>query len=271
MANLTFLFFASHFSLIISHRRWNDSCSPIIYMILEVVPFFINTTEGNAMKGLLSVVRFSLVVVLIVPLLISFNGCSKKEEPKEQAKVEQKRMGKATATNENLKLGYSSELKHASWYETFAKQAQKEHKVEVAAMFRALSQSEKLHADNLENLLKARGVEPVAPIVEAPHAGTTKQYLKSAASSEGVETESMYPAFIQKAKDEQDSVATELFTQTLKADERHGRLVKKAMDSETGISTLPYMMCPKCGYIKGSDKDTECRVCKAKIETFKKL
>ena len=222
------------------------------------------------MKGLLSVLRFSLFVALFMPLLVSFNGCSKKEEP-QQGKVEQKQDGKTTATIENLKLAYSSEVKHASWYDTFAKQAQKENLVEVAALFRALAQSEKVHADNMANLLKAKGVEPVAPKVEAPPAGKTKQYLKLSSSSEGVETESMYPAFIQKAELEQDSIAAQLFKQTLGADARHDRLLKRAMDVETNISHLPYMMCPKCGYIKGPEKDEDCRVCKAKKETFKKL
>jgi rubrerythrin len=229
------------------------------------------TTEGKAMKSLLLFLRSSLIAVVTMLLVVSFNGCSKKEEPKQDGKVEQKLDGKSTATIENLKLGYASEVKHTSWYDAFAKQAQKENLVEVAAMFRALSQSEKLHADNLGNLLKAKGVEPVAPTVDAPPVGKTKQYLKLALSSEGVETESMYPAFVQKADLEQDSVAARLFKQTLDADARHGRLLKKAIEQETNISSLPYMMCPKCGYIKGSDKDTECRVCKTKIELFKKL
>jgi rubrerythrin len=223
------------------------------------------------MKSHLSAPRLFVVLALTMSLVLSFNGCSKKEEPKQQAKIEQKLEGKATATTENLKLAYSSEVKHASWYETFAKQAQKENLGEVAVMFRAISQSEKVHADNMANLLKAKGIEAVAPAVEAPPAGKTKQYLKSAMSSEGVETESMYPAFIQKAELEQDSVAATLFKQTLEADARHGRLVKRAMEQETNISHLPYMMCPKCGYIIGSEKDEECRVCKAKKETFKKL
>jgi len=211
------------------------------------------------MKGLLIVIRFSLAVALIVPLLVSFDGCSKKEEPKQQATIE------------NLKLGYSSEVKRALWYEAFAKQAQKENLGEVAVMFRALAQSERVHTDNMATLLKAKGVEPVAPAVEAPPAGKTAQYLKLALSSESVETESMYPAFVQKAELEQDSVAAQMFKQTLEADARHGRLLKRAMEQETNISKLPYMMCPKCGYIIGSDKDEECRVCKAKKETFKKL
>jgi rubrerythrin len=271
MANLTFLFFAPHFWLIISHRRWNDSCSLIIHMISENASLCFNTTEGKAMKGLLSVVRCSLVVVLIMPLLISSNGCSKKEDVKEQAKREQKQDVKGSATLENLKSGYASEVKHASWYEVFAKQAQKENMSGVAVVFRALSQSEKVHADNLANLLKARGVDPVAPVIEPPPPGKTNQYLKSAASSERVETESMYPAFIKTANDEKDSVAAQLFTQTLGADERHGRLLKKVMEEGLTISKLPYMMCPRCGYIVGSEKDEECRVCKAKKETFKKL
>ena len=81
----------------------------------------------------------------------------------------------------------------------------------------------------------------------------------------------MYPAFIKTANDEKDSVAAQLFTQTLGADERHGRLLKKVMDEGSSISSLPTVICPKCGYIIGSEKDEECRVCKAKKETFRKL
>jgi rubrerythrin len=223
------------------------------------------------MNSLLSVPRFALVVVLITTVVFAFGGCSKKEEPKQDQKVEQKADAKSTATIENLKLAYSSEIKHASWYEVFAKQALKENLAEVAVMFRAIAQSEKVHADNMASLLKAKGVDAVAPTVDPPPAGKTKQYLKQALSSEGVETESMYPAFSQKAELEKDSVAAQMFKQTLEADARHGRLLRRAMDQETNISHLPYVMCPRCGYIIGSEKDEECRVCKAKKETFKKL
>ena len=96
------------------------------------------------MKGLISVLRFSLVASLIVPLLVSLNGCSKKEEAKQEVKVEQKQQGKATATVENLKTGYASEVKHAAWYDIFAKQAQKEKMSGAAVIFRALCQSEKI-------------------------------------------------------------------------------------------------------------------------------
>jgi rubrerythrin len=271
MADLTFLFFSPHFSLINPLGTWNDSCTAYFHAIRGKTHFHNKSSEGIAMRGILFVLRFSLVVTVLVSLCLAINGCSKSDESKQVAKVEQKQEGKASATVENLKLAYSSEVKHAAWYEAFAKQAQKENLGEVAVMFRALSQSEKLHADNMAGLLKAKGVEPVAATPDAPPAGKTKQYLKLSSSSEGVEAESMYPPFIKAAKDEMDSVAAQLFTQTLAADERHGRLLKKAMESETSISSLPYMMCPKCGYIKGSDKDTECRVCKAKVETFKKL
>jgi rubrerythrin len=123
----------------------------------------------------------------------------------------------------------------------------------------------------MATMLKAKGVEPVAPTVEAPPAGKTKQYLKLATSSEGVETESMYPAFVQKAELEKDSVAALMFKQTLEADARHGRLLKRAMEQETNIAKLPYLMCPKCGYLKGPENEQECRVCKTKTETFKKI
>jgi rubrerythrin len=230
-----------------------------------------NTMEENAMKGLWPAVRFSVVVAVIASQVISFSGCSKKEEPKGEAKVAQKLDGQTPATIENLKLAYTSEVKHASWYEAFAKQAQKENLGEIAVMFRAIAQSEKVHADNMAAALKAKGAEMPASTVENPPAGKTKQYLKLASSSEGVETESMYPAFAQKAEIEADSATAQMFRQTMEADARHGRLLKRAMEQETNISRLPYMMCPKCGYIIGSEKDEECRVCKAKKETFKKI
>jgi rubrerythrin len=230
-----------------------------------------NSREGIAMKGFFIVLRCSLAVALIASPGVWMTGCSKSDEQKQEAKVEQKGEAKATATMENLKLAYTSELKHAAWYEAYARQAQKEGLAEVAAMFRALSQSEKLHADNMGSLLKARGVEPAAATIQDPPAGKTRQYLKAASSNEGVEAESMYPPFVKAANDEKDSAAAELFTETLGADQRHGRLLKKAIESEVSISALPYMMCPKCGYIKGSDRDTECRVCKTKIDAFKKL
>ena len=110
------------------------------------------------MKAPLFIIRFSLVIALVMLLVVSFNGCSKKEEPK------------PNVTIGNLKLAYLSEVKHASWYEAFAKQAQKENLGEVAVMFRALSQSEKVHADNMANLLKAKGVEAVAPTALIPQA-----------------------------------------------------------------------------------------------------
>lgn len=263
--------FPPRFWLRFSHRRWNDSCRLIINMISENARFYFNTMEGKAMKGLLSVVRCSLVAVLMMSFLLSFTSCSKKEDVKEPAKGEQKQDVKGNATLENLKAGFASEVKHASWYDVFAKQALKEGMSGVAVVFRALSQSEKVHADNIANLLKARGVDPVAPAIEPPPLGKTTQYLKSAASSERVESESMYPAFIKTANDEKDSVAAQLFTQTLGADERHGRLLKKVMEEGLSISKPSYMMCPRCGYIVGSEKDEECRVCKAKKETFKKL
>ena len=124
---------------------------------------------------------------------------------------------------------------------------------------------------NMAKFLKAKGVEVTAPTVEAPPAGRTKQYLKQALSSEGVETESMYPGYAKQAENVGDTLLARMYDQTKEADLRHGRLLKRAMEQESNISKLPYMMCPNCGYIIGSEKDEECRVCKAKKETFKKI
>ena len=218
-----------------------------------------------------SFLRFALAVISILVMVLVIVGCQKKEgeaeKPQADASVQS---ASAPATIENLKVAYGLELKRVDWYDRFSKQAQKENLGDIAVLFKALARSEKVHADKTAELLKSKGVEPVAPTIEAVAPGKARQYLKLALSNENVEQSSM-AAFQAKATEEQWAEAAEHFRRSVEADGRHGRLLSRAIEMETNFARLPYMMCPECGYIVGSEKDEECRVCKTPKGKFQKI
>ncbi|HCA82120.1 MAG TPA: hypothetical protein DEP53_20515 [Bacteroidetes bacterium] len=212
--------------------------------------------------------HISLVLVSILVMALVISGCQKKEG--EGAKPEVAQQAAASASMENLKTAYAGAAKNIDWYDKFSKQAQKENLGDISVLFKALARSEKVHADMFASLLKTKGVEVTAPAAEPLPVGKARQYLKRAASSEAVE-QSVLATYEKVAIDEQFAEAAELFRRSRGADERHARLLSRAIEMETNFARLPYVMCPECGYIVGSDKMDSCLVCKLPKEKFQKI
>ena len=211
--------------------------------------------------------RFTFVLAAAILLTLSLSSCGKKEEAKQTAPQQ---TTQKLVTVDNLQTAYGAELKRALWYDRFAKQAMKENLGDIAVLFRAISHSEKVHAENAAKLLKMKGVDPIAPAIDSIVPGKAKQYLKLSLSNENLE-QNLYAADTTKAKEENFTEAADWFRKALESDARHGRLLKKAIEQETNFARLPYLMCPDCGYIVGSDKMEECPVCKTKKDKFQKI
>ncbi len=211
--------------------------------------------------------HFSLFVTLLFCLAIVSTSCQKKEGPKEE-KVEA--TAQKLVTIDNLQAAYAMELKHSLWYDRFAKQAIKENLGDIAVLFHALSRSEKVHAEGAAKVLKAKGIEPISPVIDSIAPGKARQYLKLSLSNENIE-QNIYAADTAKAQQEKFMEAADWFKKALGADARHGRLLKKAAEQETNFARLPYLMCPECGYIVGSDKIDECPICKTPKDKFQKI
>jgi rubrerythrin len=225
--------------------------------------------EGVAMSASKSFLQHFLAVNLVLVVLLVLVGCQKKEG--EAAKPETAQIvAAAPITVEGLKAAYAAESKRVDWYERFSKQAQKENLGDIAVLFKALARSEKVHVDGAAALLKSKGIEVPTPTIEPVPAGKARQYLKLALSNENVE-QGIYASDTVKARLEQFTEAAEWFKKALNSDARHARLLKKAIELETNFARLPYMMCPECGYIVGSDKLEECPVCKASKDKFQKI
>jgi rubrerythrin len=223
--------------------------------------------EGYIMKAPARFLQFFVVIALLVPMVLWLSACQGKEEAKGPGTSPS---GAKLVTIDNLQRAYGAETKRALWYDQFSKQAVKENQGDIAVLFRALSRSEKVHAEAAAKLLRSKGVEPVMPTVESITPGKAKQYLKLSLSNENLE-QNLYMADTAKAREENFTEAAEWFRRALEADARHGRLLKKAIELETNFARLPYEMCPECGYIVGSDKLEECPVCKTKKDKFQKI
>ena len=211
--------------------------------------------------------RLASIFVASVLIILWLASCQNKEEAKQAAPQQ---TGQKLVTIDNLQVAYGAELKRSLWYDRFSKQAMKENLGDIAVLFKALSRSEKVHADGAAKLLKMKGVEPVASAIDSIVPGKAKQYLKLSLSNENLE-QNIYAADTAKAIEEHFTEAADWFKKALEADARHGRLLKKAVEMETNFARLPYLMCPECGYIVGSDKLDECPICKTKKEKFQKI
>jgi len=208
----------------------------------------------------LTIVPFSAALLLLAFLLY---GCEQKAA--EQAAPKQ------TITNENLQTAYAKQMRHSHMYARFIRQAGKENLPNVANLYRAMSRSEAIHAENHAALLRKRGLEPRTLLYDSVAVGTIVQSFKMAISSEEIESESMFPNLIRTAGLEKDTLAMTQFQQTMEADNRQNELFRDASDRQGRIPKVPYLLCPACGYIITSESTDECPLCHTVKSNFEKV
>lgn len=200
----------------------------------------------------------SALFIILGPL----SGCKNSDKSNES---------KPEVTLQNLQTAYGREMRISREYSLFAQRAEKDRYSAIAALYKAASRSEQIHAEMAAALLRLKGV-PVNPYKpDSIIVGTIAQTLHLAISDEGLETESMYPNLARTADQEKFTEAAESFRRTLIADKRHVELLKEALDRKGNMVSPQYFVCPECGYIITSDKVAECPGCHAKKEKFEKI
>ena len=180
----------------------------------------------------------------IIMMCCLFAAC--KPKPKEQPKEEVKN----AKTLENLQAAFKGETTASAKYLEFAKKAKEEGYTEIAILFEAASKSEDIHARNHKAVILKLG-ESVPEIKPEFEVKTTKENLESAIHGEGYEVDSMYPGFIQIAKDENVADAIKSFTWAIDTEKKHRTFYTTALEaiSSKKVKELPkfYAVCPKCG------------------------
>ena len=163
-------------------------------------------------------------------------------------------------TIENLMNAFAGESQANRKYLAFAAKAEKEGFKNVARFFRAVAEAETIHA--LKHLEVAGKI------------GNTLENLAEAAEGEHYEFTSMYPGFIETAREEEQDKALKSFEYANEAEKVHGKnyenlkdMVEKGKDDEE----MEINLCPVCGWVGRGDAPERCPICGAAAKSFRKF
>ena len=157
-----------------------------------------------------------------------------------------------------LKEAFAGESKAYVRNLAFAQKAEKDGFPQIARLFKAVAEAERVHAD--EYLKYLEGV-----------IGETEDNLRAAFESEIKAKTDIYPPFIQEAFSLKREDVAWSFSRSRDVEERHAKLYKDALEAMITEKETQYHVCQVCGYIFEADLPEECPVCRAKKENFKKV
>jgi rubrerythrin len=162
-------------------------------------------------------------------------------------------------TVENLGAAFAGESQANRRYLAFARKADVEGLPQMAKLFRAAAESETIHA---LNHLGAMG-----------EIKSTPNNLTKALSGETYEFKSMYPEFLNDAKQDANKQAAWSFDVAGKVEQVHANLFQKAMDALKGgkIAQVDYYICGVCGNTVENSAPEKCPICGAPKSKFAKI
>lgn len=160
-------------------------------------------------------------------------------------------------TEKNLLEAFAGESQANRKYLAFARRAEQDGYKQVAKLFRAAAEAETVHAHaHLRTLGGVKG---------------TAENLKEAVAGETHEFKEMYPAMIEKAREEGDKAAERSFSFANEVEKIHAGLYQKALDNLDSLPETDYYVCSVCGYTCEMAPPETCPVCGAKAKAFSKV
>ena len=179
----------------------------------------------------------------------------------------------ATTTLDNLQAAFNGESNAQARYLAFAGKADEEGYGEVASLFRAAAQAEKVHAANHAVVIKKLGGTPEAKI-DSPVVASTKENLEAAIKGETYERDTMYPGFLKQARTEgkRDAVQTLNYAKTAEAE--HAKLYSEALNNLPnlkGSKAKDYYVCTVCGYTTVRTDFSKCPSCFTHKDKYEKV
>jgi rubrerythrin len=168
---------------------------------------------------------------------------------------------------ENLRTAFGNESNARLRYVEFADKADGEGWHGVASLFRVAARAEEIHAANHGRILhQLGGHAEYTP--RAAEVKSTFENVRTALESEIFEVDTMYPAFVEQAREARDVAALRTFNWALQAEKTHARLFNEALalleiDDEESWVTMArdFWVCPVCGYT--SEDPHEADMCPA--------
>ena len=158
----------------------------------------------------------------------------------------------------SLKEAFAGESKAHMRNLAFGGRAEQDGFPQIARLFRAAAEAERVHA--AEYLKFLEGV-----------IGETEDNLKAAFESEIKAKTDIYPGLIQQAFSLKREDVAWSFSRSRDVEERHAQLYKKALDAMILEQETEYHVCQVCGYVFDGALPDRCPVCRVPQDQFKNV
>lgn len=161
-------------------------------------------------------------------------------------------------STDNLKEAFAGESQANQKYRAFANRAEQDGFPNVARLFRAAAEAERIHAEG-----HLRALDGIM---------NTAENLKAAVGGETYEFAEMYPPMLAQAEAEGHK-AKRMFGYAVQAEAVHARLYQCALDAVLQGRDLEHeaiYLCPVCGHLEFGQAPDACPICGAKGPRFVK-
>lgn len=164
---------------------------------------------------------------------------------------------RAGENKKNIYTAFIGEAKAYFRLLAYAQKADEEQEPQIALLFRAIAEAEKVHATRQLNLVKDLLVKD------------TDTNLENSFQREKGVSENTYPDFIKDAEDEGESQAALVFSHARDAESYHAKLYERTIYNVIKNVVAAYYVCQICGYVTDKKVPKKCPVCGAPPEQFK--
>ncbi len=164
-----------------------------------------------------------------------------------------------TKTKDNVYTAFVGEAKAYFRLTAFAEKADEEDVPQIAMLFRAIADAERVHATRHLRLIKDVMVKD------------TDTNLEKSFQHEKSVSENQYPDFIKDAEDDGEKAAALTFSQARDAEIFHAKLYERAIYHVIKDVIKDYHVCQVCGYVVDNKIPDKCPICNAPKEKFKTI
>jgi rubrerythrin len=155
---------------------------------------------------------------------------------------------------DNLHTAYEGESKASVRLKVYAEKAENEDYPGVASLFRAIAESEAIHARNNLRLLH--------------EVKDTETNLQESLAREQKIAGVSYGSFIAQAESEGEENTATMFTLERDVEAVHEKLYEKALEHMLAEEEPTYYVCSVCGYVTDGSIPDKCPVCNNPAEVF---
>jgi rubrerythrin len=162
-------------------------------------------------------------------------------------------------TQANVFKAFVGEAKAYFRLLAYAQKAEAEALPQIALLFRAIADAERVHAMRQLGLVKDIVVKD------------TDTNLEASFQRETSISENEYPEFLRDAENEGETAAAAAFSHARDAEGFHAKLYERAIMNLIKKKVKAYHVCQVCGYVTDKKSPSTCPVCGAAKEKFKTI